>query len=116
MNDRFPAARSATLTASPAVTGVPLSVRLPDVGNVVITTAMKLSGGESWGSLNPKSAAVSTPAAVPEVPAGGWLTRWTQDRRRGHVAVGRAVVSLVLEAIGSAEIGVGDINEARRTH
>ena len=53
MNTRFPAARSATLTACPAVTGVLLSVRLPDVGNVVITTAMKLLGGESWGSVNP---------------------------------------------------------------
>ena len=34
------------------------------------------------------------------------------DRHRRHVAVGRAVVGLVLETVRAAEVGVGRIDEA----
>ena len=57
VNTRLPAARSAALTNWPAITATPDKARPPAVGRVVISTAVKTSGGESLGSVKPKSAA-----------------------------------------------------------
>src|SRR5688572_1009231 len=73
----------ATLTTSPATTGVPLTVRAPTAGNVVILTPEKLFAGSSFGSANPKSAGVNmiTPFSGPETvlstPSGASFTEVT---------------------------------------
>src|SRR5687767_5609804 len=50
---------SATEMKSPALTATLLFVRVPRAGNVVILTARNVFGGVSFGSVNPKSAAVN---------------------------------------------------------
>ena len=83
VNTSRPALMSATLTNCPAVTAMPLSVRLPAPGSVVILTAASALAGLSFGSLKPKSAAVKTFAVsssvvtVLSVPAGASLTAVT---------------------------------------
>src|ERR1041385_660323 len=49
----------ATGIKSPALTATLLFVNAPAPGNVVIFTASNVFGGVSFGSLNPKSAAVN---------------------------------------------------------
>ena len=74
---------SATEISWLGVTGVPFKVKIPPVGADEITTAMKSSGGTSFGSVKPKSAiftmyAVSSfVVALRLVPAGCWLTSET---------------------------------------
>ena len=48
----------AVVTVCPAVTAAPDNVNVPVVGSVVITTDWKALAGVSFGSVNPKSAAV----------------------------------------------------------
>src|SRR5689334_23326286 len=59
VNFNRPAVMSATETNSPALTATLLFVSVPRPGNVVIFTARNVFGGVSFGSVNPKSAAVN---------------------------------------------------------
>jgi hypothetical protein len=67
---------SVTETNCPAVNAVPLSFKTPAFGSAGNLTAVKLSGGLSFGSLNPKSAVFKTygtfcaVATVPDLPVG----------------------------------------------
>ena len=58
MNRSLPAAISVAVTKSPALRAAPLvRASVPAAGSVVIFTARSVSGGVSFGSLKPKSAA-----------------------------------------------------------
>ena len=71
---------SASNISSPAVTGVPDRLSVPDVGKVVIITEIKLFAGVSFRSLYPKSAALNAKSvssrvtSVLSVPSGASLT------------------------------------------
>ncbi len=74
---------SATGIDCPALTGTAERVRLPAPGSVVMVTARSAFGGESFGSVKPKSAVAKTwgtsslVATVLSVPDGASLTAAT---------------------------------------
>ena len=83
VNTSLPEAMSASEIVCPTVTGAPLSVSVPLAGSVSILTASRLSAGESFASVKPKSAAANVTAVSSSVvmvlsaPDGASLTGTT---------------------------------------